>query len=194
LAFYWHNYMYNYAPANYFPGGYWYYNIAYSYDPGAEYWANYTPYRGYHWRYAYSYSPGYAYAVPYYVPVPDPYPTYPVIPQTKAPAAKAADKEVAKKPPAPKPAPSPADVKPPLTAEEIKKQEEHDAARQLKLAKKLLEAAEDDARAGNEENSNRLRQFASEHFVEIAKRYPSTPAGKEAELLMKENPEPRINH
>jgi len=184
-AFYWHNYMYNYAPANYFPGGYWYNTVTSPYLAGAGYWW-YSPHRGYYWRYPYGYSPSYVYAVPYYVPVPDPYPVIP----SKPPSAKSSEKEVAKKEPVEKPAPSPPEPKPPLTSEEIKRQEEHDSARQLKLAKKLLEAAVEDERTGKEGNASNLREFANEHFAEIAKRYPATPAGKEAQQLLEKEISP----
>lgn len=183
-SFFWHNYMYNYAPAIYFPGGYWYNQITAPYYPGTTYWGYYSPYRGYHWRYYYSYSPGYAYADPYYVAVPDP---YPVTSSTRAPSSKTAEKVEAKKPSAVKPDLPPPEPKPPLSAEEIKSQEERDSARQLRLAKKLLAAATEEQAARKDKDAQRLREFAFEHFAEIAQRYPATPAGREAQQLVMEN-------
>jgi hypothetical protein len=182
---FWQNYWYNYAPPNYFPGGYWYNRIASEYYPGRHW--TYAPYGGYYWRYPYGYSGVYFYEVPYYVPVPDP---YPVIPPSKSSSAKSPDKEIVKSMPAAKPVPSPPEPKVPLTAEESRKQEERDAARQLKLAKKLLEAAEDDERNGKEGNASNLRQFANDHFAEIAQRYPTTPAGREAQELLEKTKTP----
>jgi hypothetical protein len=124
-GFFWQNYWYNYAPANYFPGGYWYNRIT-----------NYsTPYSGYYWRYPYGYSPVFVYEVPYYVPVPDP---YPVIPPSNPASSKASTKETATKQATAKSIPPPPEPQPPMTTEEIKKQEERDAARQLKLARNCL--------------------------------------------------------
>jgi hypothetical protein len=182
---FWNNYRFNYAPANYFPGGYWYNRIAHEYYPGRHW--TYAPFAGSYWRYPYSYSGVDFYEVPYYVPVPDP---YPVIPPSKSSSAKAPDKEIVKSAPAAKPVPSPPEPKLPLTAEEIKKQEERDASRQLKLAKKLLEASEGDERTGKEGNASNLRQFANDHFAEIAQRYHTTPAGKEARELLEKNKTP----
>jgi hypothetical protein len=171
--------MYNYATPNYFPGGYWYNTITSPYLHAARHSGYYAPY---YWSYPYGYTPSYVYAYPYYVPVPDPYPVIP----SQPPASKAPDKK-AEANKQPKTTPSPPEPKPPLPAEEVKKQEERDAARQLKLAKKLLEAAIEDERTQMEGNANSLREFATEHFTEIAQRYPETPAGKEAKQLLEKD-------
>ena len=153
-SFFWHNYWYNYG------------------NPGWGYYP-YSWYAGY-W-------PGSSYSVPYYVAVPDP---YPVAAPPRAPAAKAPEKAQKPAPPEKEPKVLPPEPKPPLSPEEKIKQNEQDAARQLRLTKTLLEAADEEQRMGKEEDAKRLRQIAQRHFREIAQKYASTPAGKEAQQLL----------
>jgi hypothetical protein len=167
-SFFWHQYWYNYGnPGFYHPPRYWQYN---------PYW------------YGYGYPGAYPYYVPYYVPVPDPYPA----PSSRAPAAKAAEKAEAQKPVAPEKEPRvlPAQPKAPLAPEEKKKQQEQDAARQLRLAKTLLQAADEEQATGKADDAKRLRELAQGHFAEIAQKYPATPAGKEAQQLLEQEKTP----
>jgi hypothetical protein len=168
-SFFWHNYWYNYGSANYFPG--------------TSYWGYYSLYPGSYAWYSYNYPPGYVYYVPYYVAVPEP---YPVASPSRAPATRSSEKAEVKKPVLTEKQPSiiSPEPKPALSSEEKKKQEERDAARQLRLAKILLEAADEEQQTGKEEDAQRLRQLAHGHFLEIAQKYPSTPAGKEARQLL----------
>lgn len=168
-SFFWHNYWYNYGSANYLPG--------------ARYWGYYSFYPGTYSWYSYSYPPGYVYYVPYYVAVPEPYPvTSPLRSSTGKPPEKIDAKKAALTPKEVKV--NPPEPKIPLSLEEKKQQEERDAARQLRLAKILLEAADEEQRTGKEEDAQRLRQVAHGHFADIAQRYASTPAGKEAQQLL----------
>jgi hypothetical protein len=161
-SFFWHNYWYNYGSAMY---------------PGARYW-------GYYPWYSYNYPPGYVYYVPYYVAVPEP---YPVPSPSPAPVTKSSEKAARKPALTERESKVPPPPKPALSPEEAKKQEERDAARQLRLAKILLEAADEEQRTGKEEDAQRLRQIAHGHFANIALRYSSTPSGEEArQLLAKE--------
>jgi hypothetical protein len=168
-SFFWQNYWFNYGSPNYFPG--------------ARYWGYYPTYPGTYSWYAYNYPPGYVYYVPYYVAVPEP---YPVVTSPKAHPTKTSSKTEVQKP-APGAKESnlgPSEPKRVLSKEEIKSQEERDAARQLRLAKVLLEAAEEEQQTGKEDDAQRLRTLARGHFVEIAQKYASTPAGKEAHQLL----------
>jgi hypothetical protein len=137
---------------------------------------NYFPryYGGYYynpWYYG-GYWPGNA----YYVPVP--YPYYVPVPETYAPSTqpRAALKNPAQ-------AEQPAEPSAPV---EPKQQREQDAARQLKLANNLANAAAEEEQMGQTEDAQRLLGLAKKHYQEIAQKYPTTKAGREAKRLMKE--------
>ncbi len=106
--------------------------------------------------------------MPYYVPVPE---TYTPSPQPRAALKNPAEAEQPADPPAP--------VEP-------KQQKEQDAARQLKLAKNLANAAAEEEQIGQTEDAQRLMGLAKKHYQEIAQKYPTTKAGREAKRMLKE--------